>query len=183
MRVLLDVDGVLGDFASEVIRFANLYALMPGERAWTIEDAIDFDILESMGLADMQDRFDQHLIDTDYCANMPVLPGATEFVEKLYQLEHEVVIVTSPHRGVPQWASQRTEWLWRHFGIHADDVIFARVKHRISGDVLVDDKPENVAGFKERGILFSQPWNRDVRGAYRAESYQDVVARLRFMDV
>lgn len=181
MRILLDVDGVLGDFAGEVIRFCNK-GLASDEPLWTIHDATDFDILEAMGLEHLQEDLDQHLIDTDYCLHMPVLPGAVEFVEKLYHLDHEVVVVTSPHRGVPKWCSQRMEWLYHHFGIHADDVIFARVKHRVMGDCLVDDKPENVEGFGARGILLDQPWNQDVRGAYRAMDYQDVVARLRYLN-
>lgn len=181
MRVLLDCDGVLGDFASEVIRFCNLYAREPCAPEWTIEDAVDYSILESLGLGHLQEDLDSHLAATHYCINMPVLPGAIEFVERLQYLDHEVVIVTRQHMGVPNWCDERMKWLWRHFGIHADDVIFARVKDRIKGDVLIDDEPDNVFGFKERGILFDQPWNRDVTGAYRAESYQEVVARLRWL--
>ena len=182
MRVLLDCDEVLGEFAQEAVRFCNLYAREPGADLWTFDDIADFDIFESLGLEHMENRFVQHLIDTEYCLNMPVLPGAIEFVERLYQLDHEVVIVTSPHRGVPKWCHERTAWLWRHFSIQREDIIFTSKKDRVFGDVLVDDKPQNLVGFRERGILFDQPWNRDVRGAYRAESYQDVVARLRWID-
>lgn len=180
MRVLLDCDGVLGDYASEVIRFVNM-RVQP-ERPFTIHDAADFSILESLGFEHLQDELDRHIEDTYYCATMPVLPGAVEFVNRLYQLNHEVVIVTSQHMGVPLWCSQRMAWLWKHFGIHADDVIFARRKHRIEGDVLVDDKPENLVSFGANAILFDQPWNQDAEGVYRAKSYQDVVARLRWID-
>ncbi len=182
MRVLLDCDGVLGDFTSEVVRFCNLYARKTGEPEIRLEDVTDFDILECLGFSEFQDQLDQHLAATNYCARMPVLPGSQAFVEKIRTMGHEVVIVTSPYSAVPNWGTERTRWLWRHFGVHADDVILAKRKDRIAGDVLVDDKLDNLRGFRDRGILFDQPWNRDNAGAFRAKTYQDVVARLRWID-
>lgn len=175
MRVLLDVDGVLGDFPSEVLKFCNTY----GDQAATLDEITDHDILKSLGCEYLQARLDQHMIDTDFCRHMPVYPGAQDFVARLSK-HNEVVIVTARYRAVPNWASAREAWLAEHFGIEHRNVIFAKRKELVRGQILIDDKAENCAEFYNAGALavcFDRPWNKAFRG-WRAHSYQDVINLL-----
>ncbi len=183
MKVLLDCDGILGDFASEVVRFCNLHGGGAGN-LYKVDEVYSFDILEALGCADLQDDLDLHMFQTDFCRKMPVYPGAVAFVDRLRSLQHEIVVVTSPYKAVKGWEDARRDWLWRNFTIHADDVIFAKRKECTSGwgDTLVDDKAENLFGFRSRGILFDRPWNRNHNGPFRAYSYEDVLARIQWID-
>lgn len=67
LRVLLDCDGILGDFAGEVVRFCNLYGREPGEREFTVDEVDSFDILEALGCEDQQDELDTHMQASDFC--------------------------------------------------------------------------------------------------------------------
>jgi 5'(3')-deoxyribonucleotidase len=179
MRILLDCDGILGDFASEVVNFCNKY----GDSQATVDDVYSFDILEALGCADLQDRLDIHMADTDFCRHMPVYLGAREFVDKLRSMDHEIVVVTSPYKAVPTWEHARREWLWRNFSVRGDDVIFCKRKELVSPEApLVDDKIGNLTSRPERGILLDRPWNRDCRGLFRAMDYGDIVSRIRWLD-
>jgi len=186
MRVLLDCDGVLSNFVDEVLRFCNHYGRKPGARLWDIDDITGFDILESLQCSGLQKALDGHLGASGHCGSMPVLRGAREFVERLHYADYRVVVVTAPYYAVANWVPDRLKWLDENFGFTKNDVVFASEKRnvRAPGDVLVDDAVHNLVGFEDRGILFTQPWNngRDIGSAYRAQSYDQVLERIRWLE-
>ena len=178
--VLLDCDGILGDFCSEAVAFANRYGRMAEERLFTLEDITRFDILESLKLEHLQDRLDRHMIDSDYCRHMPVYPGAQDFVERLRSVA-EVVVVTSPYSLVPTWCHARVAWLGEHFGIPKRDIIFAKRKELVRGDWLIDDSADNVRVFQSHNgnaLLLDRPWNRYDTEAPRVFSYEEILGRI-----
>ncbi len=172
------MDGVLGDFPSCALRWINGHSSLTGV---TLEQVTEHDMLKSLGLDGLQDRFDRWCIDTDLCRHMPVYPGAKEFVLELRSFA-DVVVVTSPYSAVPNWCHQRINWLAEHFGIPKRDVIFAKRKELVHGDVLIDDKLSNVEAFCEAqpglGIVFDQPWNRG-SSHVRAKSYAEALRLVR----
>ena len=183
-RVLLDCDGVLGDFASEVVTWANSVT----GKAYSLEDFTSFDLLEPIGLTHLQAELDWYLFSINHCGNMPVYPGAVEFVDAIRAAGHEIVVVTSPYEAVPNWCSERTKWLKRHFGISKHDVIFAKRKELVVGDFLVDDKTQNCEGFNAKSegrhnneggfaVCIARPWNHDFMGG-RAETYAEALEIL-----
>src|SRR6478736_6304090 len=133
MNILLDVDGVLGDFPSCALRWVNGYSPL---REVTLDHIVDHDILKVLGIEALQERFDRWCIDTELCRNMPVYDGAQAFVEKLRGLG-ELLIVTSPYAAVPNWCHARLGWLAEHFGIDKRDVIFCKRKEMVRGHVLI----------------------------------------------
>jgi 5'(3')-deoxyribonucleotidase len=161
MRVLLDVDGVLGDFPSCALRWVNGHS---PEREVTLDQIHEHDILKALGLEALQERFDRWCIDTELCRDMPVYPGAQDFVEALRRFG-DLVIVTSPYSAVPTWCHARLAWLEQHFGIAKRDVVFCKRKELVRGHVLIDDKLENCEAFVQGssfrvGMIFDRPWNR-----------------------
>lgn len=184
MRLLCDVDGVLGDFPSEVLQFCNRYGREPGQREWTLEDCTKHDILEALGLEHLQLRLDQHMRDTDFCRHMPLYPGTQDFVEELKRVG-DLVIVTASYGMVPGWEFARRAWLKEHFGIEKSDVVFCKRKELVVGDVLVDDKRTNVLAWSEAHpsgwpILFDRPWNRGGLGDFEeARGYDEVLSLAR----
>lgn len=177
--VLCDVDDVLGGYAMEVVRFANRYA--GPDHPYTIEDVTSFDILGSLGCTHLGSRLVQHLIDTDYCLHMDILPGAQNFVRSLRRFA-DVVFCTSPHYSVPKWCHQRMQWLAANFAATKDEVILTSRKFQIRGDWLIDDKPEHVAAFQSwngNALLFDRPWNRRVSfEALRVGGYGEVLEAI-----
>jgi 5'(3')-deoxyribonucleotidase len=179
MRVLLDVDGVLADFPSAALRYINGVGPLPFPV--TLNDVTEHDILDCLGLSALQERFDRWCAEVELCRNLPVYPGAQDFVLSLRTFA-EVVIVTSPYSAVPNWCHQRIEWLKEHFGIEKRDVIFAKRKELVMGDILIDDKAANVDAFlqaptKGSAVVFDQPWNRrcDIPAHYRARGYAEAL--------
>lgn len=174
MRSLLDVDGVLGDFPNEVVRFCNLYGRAPGEREWSLADVTQHDILKAFDREDLQLRLDQHMRDTDFCRYMPVYEGAQAFVESLKSFS-DVVIVTASYSDVPGWEFARRAWLKEHFGIQKRDVIFAKRKELVAGNFFLDDKLHNIDEWRiawgHQGIacVFDRPWNQGLH--LRVASY------------
>lgn len=181
MRILLDVDGVLGDFPSCALRWLNGRAWGRSEPA-TIEQITQHDILKAFGVENLQDAFDQWCADTDVCRHMPVYEGAQAFVEELKSFA-DVVIVTARYKKVPNWTSARDAWLVEHFAIDPDNVIHAKRKECVFGEVLIDDKLKNVAAWQNawpRGlaVVLDRPWNRGGEHA-RAHSYQDALGMVK----
>ena len=58
-------------------------------------------------------------------------------------------------------------------------------KHLVDGDVLIDDRPENVVSFYRTrfnriGILLDQPWNSNTELTIldRAKTWEDILKKL-----
>ncbi len=140
-RVLLDVDGVLADFAGRFLDLVNAH--------WGTnhrpEDVTTYDIAAALGWARKQAEVAYGLIseDQDFAADLAVFPGALDGVRALGAVA-EIYAVTSPWHSHPRWAHDRTNWLWRHFEIPASRVVHTAAKHICVGDFLVDDKTETL---------------------------------------
>lgn len=98
-----------------------------------------------------------------------VVKGGVRAVRQLYEEGHELYAVT--HRPV---SSVRDTHAWLDFMqlpfrkryVLSD----GRPKWKVAADLLIDDKPENVREWTERGryaILFRQPWNDGVVGTQK----------------
>lgn len=77
-------------------------------------------------------------------SKMQPMDGAKEGVKKLRELGYRVVILTSPTISNITWETDRRTWLTYHFEINHQDVIFARDKYLVRGDVFIDDKIKKV---------------------------------------
>lgn len=178
MRILLDVDGVLGHFTAGACAWLKGHHL----RHATDEDITDYNVMTSFGLPDGWPSFITWLSESRFCREMPVYDGAVAFVDGLRKLG-EVIAVTSPFVGVDHWEADRRRWLEEHFGIADKDLVFCKRKHLVRGDILIDDKPANVEELAvgQTGVLFSRPWNASHRSvtSMRVGSYRGAVRVVR----
>ena len=178
IRVLVDVDGVLADFPAAVLQFCNTYGCAPGARPWVLEDVKEHDILKALRLEHLQERLDTWCADTDMCRSLPLYDGAQAFVEELKSFA-EVVIVTASYGAVPNWNHARLAWLEEHFGIDKADVVFAKRKELVAGNMLIDDKLRNIDAWRNAwghqgcAAVFDRPWNRGIQ--YRVQSYAEAL--------
>lgn len=159
-RVLMDVDEVIADFTGYYLKLAEKVMHTPYRR----EQVIKWDIGKCLDLPAWATReITYELRRPDTALKLDTLPGSVEAVKQLAEIS-EIYFVTSPYWGSLTWASDREAWLVHHFGDLGERVIHTKFKAPISGDFLLDDKPENILdwGLAQDGvpILWNQIHNR-----------------------
>jgi 5'(3')-deoxyribonucleotidase len=172
LRILCDVDGVICDFGSRYLD--GVYAVT-GCR-FGPQDVTTWEHRDCLGISKEDDA--RVLAWVSNRLDFYEIPGAVDAVRAL-QCRHEVVFVTSPHSAIPTWAHERERWLNLRFP--GTPVVHTHHKHLISGDVLIDDRTENVAGWLRawpggKGILWAQPYNAGQRpgGMWRTNDWKEV---------
>jgi 5'(3')-deoxyribonucleotidase len=149
--ILLDVDGVCADFTGMVRR---LVKGMGGQMPWPVTQ---WDFIKALAREERKHVEDALEGAEGSWMDMEPIPGARGVVEAFRRAGHRVVFVTSPWASCREWAHVRTEWLHRFMGAKASDVIPARAKELVRGDVFIDDKPQNVAAWREAGLAHGYP--------------------------
>jgi 5'(3')-deoxyribonucleotidase len=185
-HVLLDVDGVLADFvqaALNVLLAETGVAVNPSTiTTWELFDSVPNEYRGWKG------EVYSRLADRGGCLGIPVYPGAQEGVARLREIA-DVTIVTSPFEGSPTWMHERERWLAHHFGIDRKHVIHATEKHRVHGDVFIDDKLAHLhawsahwsrLGFECHAVLWETPrvstYPQEIASVKRAKHWGDVCA-------
>ena len=155
MHLLIDVDGVLADQVTPVLKKINSrYGLN-----LTKEDIRRWD--QAIGPTDIKTEIEASQLDPEFVLKMEPIEGALIAVAELSR-GHTITIATN--RAVE--ASEPTkQWLALH-SIPYDDFLNTGIagKGAQAGDVLIDDYPVSVLDFSSEGkfaIVFTQPWNLD----------------------
>lgn len=122
-----------------------------------------------------------------WCADIPVYDGAKEAVARLRE-RYDVHVVTSPLNVSPYWIYERTQWLRTHFDIGPEDITHTHRKYHVGdpGDVLIDDKPEHIQSWTNRGksaYMWRRSYNADADASIaRVSSWAEVEAIARLME-
>lgn len=180
--VLVDVDDVLADFYTAVLRIA-------GEilgRDVSAEPRTTWDIIDALGFTDAQTAaFKQAVGRSAFCASLAPHLGAREGITRLREIA-DVYAVTAPFHSL-YWVSERDWWLAEHFDFTRKQIVHTDAKYLVKGDVFVDDKPDHVRQWAARhtgaAVLWAQPYNVDalavgefIGRAYRMGSWDGVAA-------
>lgn len=174
MRILMDVDGVVADFTGHLLGCLSLR----DKSVPSVEDIDTWD-LKPHFTENQWKAVKQMLCDFCFWFSLPVIEGAQDGIERL-KSEHEVVWVTSSYDSCPSWLHIRKQWLKKNFGAKSDEIVITSNKSLVAGDILVDDKPENIKRWQQHGVcyIFDAPYNRNI-GGYRVADWPDLVSRLR----
>jgi len=164
MRILIDQDGVIADwghaYGEALARYGDAAAAIPRHA-----DQRSFNLNEGRTPAERA-IIAAVMVEPGFYSNLRPIPGARSALRAMLKAGHDVRIVTSPWISNPTCASDKLNWVAKHYGDHwAQRVIITTDKTLVHGDCLVDDKPE-VKGDLEptwEHVLFDQPYNRDVR--------------------
>lgn len=160
MRLLIDCDGVLSHFLDAYLSVVN-HVL---KRNHTEEDVTEWAIERALGLTEEQQKeIHSYVASRGFATHLQPYDGSIEAMTRL-RANHDVYIVTSPLHGSPTWMHDRERWLESTMGISRDRVIHTAAKHCVSGDVFIDDKPENVRNWQAAhpngiALLWHQPYN------------------------
>lgn len=181
--VLLDVDGILANFIAPVLD----HIVEVSGRRYAHDDVKVWDIFTALpDVAHLESAVYDQMRMKRACFEIPLYDGAVDGVARLQELA-DVLIVTSPLSGSPYWMFEREAWLSHHFGIKHKDIIHARRKEHVDGDIFVDDKVEHVEAWQKQhptkwALLWDQPYNRMSRHP-RVRSWEELhqaVASLEF---
>ena len=159
MKILLDMDGVIVDLLPEWLLH---YRQVGGEpltpknfHTYNWEDQVQnrklfLQVLKSGGL---------------FSSAQP-MSGALVGLANLRK-KHDVTLVTKVMGGSSRAFDAKIGWLWRFVRpqIPTADIVFTGAKHLISGDVLVEDSPQNLvmwlaANPLGMGFLIDHPYNK-----------------------
>lgn len=171
-RALLDVDGMLLDFATpakEVVRSIT------GEEP--LHDILDdYDMFRQFD-KDTQNKIYAAMKVPNWCLDIEPYPGAVDFIAKISQ-KVNVYFVTSPLGG-PNWAHERELAIFKHFGFPRKYVVSTMSKEICVGDCFVDDKPAHVQKWAEHhkhgcAIVWDQPYNKNFVWPYRAKTWAEL---------
>lgn len=178
--ILLDVDGPLTDGF-----FDSICAVLRDEGVVNAYPHLitNWDVGVAFKLSDeMIRRAYARMREPNVCLGFKPIDGAKELVENLRSWAH-VVAVTAPLNGSPTWAQEREVWLTDYLDFHVDDVISARNKTHVFGDVLVDDKLRTIQLWQKRwpeseAILWHGSHNARDSWNPRAADYFDLLGLL-----
>ncbi len=139
--VLLDVDGVLGDFKQLFFDCAEKATGKILDKTRLEGNAYS----KCLGLTRAQSEATWKLIKEPGAAmGIACMEGAQLGVSRLRELPGvELYAVTSP---VPSqtWCYDRWKWLKVYFDIDRENVLYTHSKHLVQGDILVDDSHLNI---------------------------------------
>ena len=172
VSILLDVDGVLANFAGGLLASHKTKLRVKDLTKFDFLDELDFDAREVIGNG------------LEFCKNLPLYPGAKRFVRKLQKLGR-VDPLTAPFHGASLWRMGRSNWLAWHFDLFAPTYCPTEKKHLVPGNVLIEDNLETVirwsATQRRPAILIDRPWNRHFKVPYRAHSYKEALAMAKLL--
>lgn len=165
MRILVDVDGVMADFVTPVVKLVNFEL----GTNYTAEDVDEWEVLDALDVPPRQQRFiREHIASQGFCSRFKVYPGVEKGLAKLRKYGR-VIALTAPFES-KYWEYERRQWLIENLGFEKHDIMSGSGKEICDADFLIDDKPSNVIKWQEedfinrRGILMRHTWNADAIG-------------------
>ena len=160
-NILIDLDGVLSSFTSAALKKLNKAT---GTNVTVKQCA-------KMGRYDLEDiygigteKFWSILEgDDDFWINIEPFPWADKLIKLVEDKYGDFTIATSPSWN-PICASQKTEWVYKHFGLRNNKMMIGRRKWLMANEhtLLIDDSPKNIEKFMNaggNGILLPSDWN------------------------
>jgi 5'-nucleotidase len=168
-RILLDIDGVLGDIYS---RFLELHREETGE-ILTYEDISGK--LEGEAFPGLY----RWVRTVGFFRTIPVMPDSQQILRRLNEW-HEIIIV-SMATEFPESLTDKQLWLNEHYPfIKPKQVIFCGDKSLIPGDIMIDDHFKNLDRFGGETIMFVQPHNvlKDDHSHRKVSSWKEIESLL-----
>ena len=171
-RIAIDMDDVLADTHA---KFVQLYVAGETPRY----------TLAELGGQSLQELFAEHefsalmqrVYQPGFFADIPVMAGAQEAVEKLSE-QYDIFIATAAME-FPNSLREKYDWLGEHFPmIPWKHYIFMGDKSVLNTAYLIDDMPRNLRTFQGKGLLFTALHNRHETDYQRVNSWQEVTGLL-----
>ena len=140
MLVLVDQDQVLANFGDGFDR--RFLAAHPDAPLQPRAQATSYWIEDSYP-AQWHERIRAVVTVPGFFRDLAPIEGAREAMEQMLDEGHDVRICTAPVRVYRHCVREKYEWVEEHLGLAwTERMIVSRDKTVVTGDVLIDDKPE-----------------------------------------
>jgi len=176
---MIDCDNVLNNLSEDWVVYLNKkHGLSVDPRNLSHEEI--YKSFPSLS----KDEVNFPLRDETFGRSYTVKPGSYDCMKEMLDDGHEVSVVTAHNNKT---AGMKFEWITTHFPfLTRDDIIITRKKHKIMGDVLIDDEVRNLLSGSCLKILFDHPnnsgYNAEENGMVRAytlkEAYEVIKREL-----
>jgi 5'-nucleotidase len=106
-------------------------------------------------------------------ADVEPMPGAVQAIDKLREMDHEVLFATANTNPAILPCLRRHGLLLEHYS----SIGYAQIYNKdwLKADLIVDDKPETVMNFPGLGILFDRKHNQSFNWMWRAHNWNEVI--------
>lgn len=176
--LLLDCDEVLCSFTGGLgglIKEAGIKVDIYESKTWDVFTHLE----KSISAGDLNSLYGE-IKSKGFCSDLPVCEGAQSAIHSLREKGLDIVVVTSPWHGSKFWMGERHEWLVKHFDFDHHQIIQTSAKHRIKGDLFVDDKPENVQKWADHNnwsgaFLWDTPFNQSDKKLKRLKGFEELL--------
>lgn len=153
MRILIDLDDVLGNFLEAWIAELNKIS----GKSLTTEDITEWNVNKFYNLE--YDELWKPLSEKSFWRSVTPKEDSVDCVKSLIEAGHEVYVCTNTHYSTTK--VKFDNFLFRHFPfLKNENIIICRDKKMINADIIIDDNPANLFG-QEYSILFSAPHNKE----------------------
>lgn len=171
LKILFDADDVAEALLENWVKTLNKRYSTTA----SVEDVTDWDVTVAFPTLTKQQIYGV-LQEDEVWANLTPMPGAQEYLKRLYDEGHELYMVTATDYRTCRVKIERILELFPF--LDTNHIIIAHNKQMIRGDVLIDDGPHNLINGPYFRILFDQPHNRGINekkyGMYRAVGWEQV---------
>lgn len=151
MRILVDIDGIVGDFVGSFLSHVKNRISDPQVQKMTPLDATKtWHCEKSFPDSDQAERIMNAICKTtSFWTDMPLLaPDAPAFIRNWQRDGHEVFFVSTPWFSAPSY-SGKFRWVSKHFPSMTKNLMLTWHKAWLPGDVLIDDKPTTLHAWSE----------------------------------
>ena len=174
--ILIDLDGTVCKFVDAVLEMYN----NDYNNNLTAEDITDYG-METCVKKECGRLIFKYFHTRGLFSNLALEAGAKEAITILHEQGHDLIFVTKPVGHSLSCVAEKQSWVDKHFPfIGHDNMVFTSQKHRVRGDILIDDVPENLVKFPGTRILVNQPWNKYTPKVFdhRAENWDHIMKIL-----
>lgn len=174
-KIICDLDGVINNYPHRLNELMNCYRNL-------YEPTLPKFELKKYHIHKIHEKAAQYAYDhvnnpyNNFQDTLTPLPGAIKRLEDLRDMDHEIIICTSPGVTIrnKDLFKNKYEWIEKYLPWIKDKYIFTTQKDSINGDIFIDDSPENLERSQiPINITIDYPYNRDIDVRFRAYDYKD----------
>lgn len=171
MRLLIDMDDVIADTLNYTIACLESNGILIKKKELAGKE------LEDILTKEQVDFMRKMTNSISYFKRIPIKPNCYAVLKEL-QKQYEIRVVSCAF-VFPNSMNAKLWWLRKNLDfISLNEIIFCGNKGDVKGDVIIDDRIENLQSFYGKKYLFSAPHNVNERGYKRLNSWIEVKEEL-----